>query len=115
MVLWEFPPLEQPEAARWRSRADRPRGCGGPHVSPPTSHYEQGVWTAPSQDPETDFLLLRTCACQGTSYELWQSGCSRFIRRVRMEGRATVTEESPRWDGGVAMAQWTAVLMGHLR
>lgn len=91
-------PRELPKTARWRT--DRSRWCSGIHVSLPAPHSEQLLWIAPSQDQEVGYALLRTCVCQGFYYELWQSGSSRFIRRVRTEEQATVIEESPRWTAG---------------
>ncbi|MEV0614049.1 hypothetical protein AB0I81_12060 [Nonomuraea sp. NPDC050404] len=97
----------------WISRADRPPRCLSPHVSPPTSHCEPLKWNVPIQDGR---VLLWTCDCTGTFYELRQAGGLRFIRRTRRDrAGAEVIEHSYSWPAPVAAAQWNALLMGHLR
>ncbi|MFC4007820.1 hypothetical protein ACFOY2_11340 [Nonomuraea purpurea] len=109
------PPTGEAGGAGWISRGDRPPRCLSPHVSPPTSHCERLNWTAPDRWLFDGRVLRWTCDCTGSFYELRQAGGLRFIRWTLREQETDVIRVSDPWPAKVADAQWTALLMGHLR
>jgi hypothetical protein len=108
-------PRAQAGSAEWINRSDRPPQCLSPHVKPPTSHYEQLIWTVPSNRGSDGRVLRWTCDCEGLFYELRQTGGLRFIRRTRTDQGVVVIEDSEQWRAGIADAQWSALLSGHLQ
>lgn len=104
----------QAAGAEWISRGDRPPQCLSPHVKPPTSHCERLIWTVPNSRGSHGRVLRWTCDCEGLFYELRQAGGLRFIRRTRSDQGVAVIEDSEQWSAGIADAQWSALLSGHL-
>jgi hypothetical protein len=86
--------------------------CFSPHVGPPASLCEPLVWTVPEKFTPAGRVLAWTCPCTENFYELRQASGLRFIRRTRRNGRV---EDTRRWAAVVGTAQWSALLMGHLR
>ncbi|MFC4010861.1 transposase [Nonomuraea purpurea] len=69
---------------------------------------------------ELDVMVeqFRSRPLDGGPYTFVWIAAEKGDRRSDHRGQAGPTRLSfqrPRWDGGAAMAQWTAVLMGHLR
>ncbi|MFC4016084.1 hypothetical protein ACFOY2_53360 [Nonomuraea purpurea] len=93
---------------------EKPR-CFSAHPMPAAEDCEELNWIVPRQEERLVRVIAWTCDCAAIFYELCQTGGLRFIRRNHNKQGTWTIAESDRWPARQAAAQWTALLLGHLR
>ncbi|WP_285778015.1 hypothetical protein [Microtetraspora sp. NBRC 13810] len=86
-----------------------------PHVSLARRDHMRLVWQEPYHGVERVRVLLWTCDCRATVYELCQAGGQTFLRRTLRFEKERQVHETYRWTFAQAYEIWVALLCGAAR